>query len=311
MATIQSFLYCDNSTLANFKNWAQAISNAFTTFGWSQATDTGQVNWSTISTVPGSGALVYEVWQPNDGLTTFKLKMEYGNFTSQTNFPDIRISLSNSSDGAGNLNGFIIGPFRLGCVTGLSSLGAVNTYECDFSGAAGRFCCLMWRNGGMPILFAIERSVNSSGGYTGSYVTLYSAGGNMQFSGRTSARQQSLVFGVGCAQASISYVENSGTNAGSGWITRAFQPATAGAYGTNPQTYSFAGGIGVDFATPFVGYFDFPCTVIGVGEANDLAEGVTFTTTVYGTSHTYMPAGQGYLQNCTNINTYRPFMRYD
>jgi hypothetical protein len=82
MATSQQFLVCDSSTLANFKSWAQAISGWFATAGWSQAADTGQVNWSTIVSVPGSGAYVYEVWQPNDGLTTFYAKIEYGNSTA-------------------------------------------------------------------------------------------------------------------------------------------------------------------------------------------------------------------------------------
>ena len=79
MSTQQSFLVCDSSTLANFKSWAQTISAFFTTATWTQSADTGQVNWSTIASVPGSGAFVYEIWEPNDGLTTFYVKVEYGN----------------------------------------------------------------------------------------------------------------------------------------------------------------------------------------------------------------------------------------
>lgn len=92
MAASQSFLACDNSTLTNFKAWGQAISNALSTSTWTQTSDTGQVNWSSIASVPGSGAYVYEIWQPNDGLTAFYLKAEYGNF-SGTNMPSIRVSI--------------------------------------------------------------------------------------------------------------------------------------------------------------------------------------------------------------------------
>ena len=311
MATIQSFLVCDNSTLANFKSWAQAISTALSTFTWVQSSDTGQVNWSTIASVPGSGALVYEIWKPNDGLTNFFLKVEYGNFTSQTNYPDVRISISNSTDGAGNLNGFIIGPFRLGMVTGVASTGAVNTYECDFSGAAGRFACLMWRTAPTPFFFAVERSVNSSGSYTGAYVSFFSAGGNMQFGGRQSGRQQSLLFGIGSAPASVSYVENTGSAAATGLITRGFNPMSGTSYGTATNSYAFNGTIGMDLATPFIGYFDYPCTTVGIGQTGDLAEGVPFQCTLYGSTKTYIPTNQGYMNFCSNNQNFRLCMRYD
>jgi hypothetical protein len=161
--TSQQFLVCDSSTLANFKQWAQAISGFFSTAGWSQSTDTGQVNWSTISSVPGSSAFVYEIWEPNDGLTNFFVKMEYGNI-SGTNCPSLRITISTSTNGAGTSTGFVVGPTS----TNVSSFSPPSTtiqYECDFSGAAGRIGVMMWRNitnvGNQ--LFAIERSVNASG----------------------------------------------------------------------------------------------------------------------------------------------------
>ena len=69
MSTSQQFLVCDNSTTANYKSWASALSNFIRTAGSTNSTDTGQLNgaggnnWAAVSTVPGSGAVYYEIFQ--------------------------------------------------------------------------------------------------------------------------------------------------------------------------------------------------------------------------------------------------------
>ena len=108
MAAQQLQLVCDNSTLTNFKEWAKAISDWFAACDWTQSADTGQVDWGTLASPPGSGAYVYEVWQPGDGLENFYLKIEYGNY-SGTNAPTIRLTISTTTDGAGTPTGYIVG----------------------------------------------------------------------------------------------------------------------------------------------------------------------------------------------------------
>jgi hypothetical protein len=49
MATSSATHYFDCATLANFAAWAQFISNAFSSFGWTQGNDTGQVVWTATS----------------------------------------------------------------------------------------------------------------------------------------------------------------------------------------------------------------------------------------------------------------------
>jgi hypothetical protein len=266
----QQFLVCDSSTLANFKGWAQAIDTFFSTSGWAQSSDTGQVNWSTLSTVPGSGAYVYSIWQPNDGLTNFYVKMEYGNTGGAAN-PSIRITIGTTTNGAGTLGGFVIGPQVLNPNT-TTSASTTATYECDFSGAAGRIGALLWRTGPtgntIPQLFAIERSVNSSGSYTSSHVTLFtnSTASNRQY-------QATIVFGVGVPPNAIPPSSNGG------WIARV----------TNLGAVAFNGSIPLDTCAPFVGFFDQPLTMVGISSAADLAEGITFTLTLYGSTRTYLP----------------------
>jgi hypothetical protein len=304
MATSQQFLVCDASTLANFKQWASAISGWFATAGWTQSTDTGQVNWSTISTVPGSNTYVYEIWEPNDGLTNFFVKVEYGNVNT-ANAPAMRLSLGSSTNGAGTLTGFFTGTQR----TSIGSITPPSTstqYECDFSGAPGRMAVMLWRNApnadNCTQVFAIERSVNSGGTYTSSYVTLYTAGGNSF----QSICQNSLLLGVGPT------VPNTINDAETGFAIRSL------AFGNNSGSTSFNGGIPMDLATPVVGFFDYYGTSIGVACALDIAEGVTFTATVYGSTRTYMPSKNGTLLDCgpgrsvgANTAGFALCMRYD
>jgi hypothetical protein len=300
MSTQQSFLVCDSSTLANFKSWGQTISAFFSTATWTQSTDTGQVNWSTISSVPGSGAFVYEVWQPNDGLTTFYVKMEYGN-VSGTNCPSLRITISSATDGAGDPTGFVLGPVNVNQAT-FTPPSTTTQYECDFSGAAGRIGAMMWRNGinGCQQLFAIERSINSGGSYTSAHVTLWTSG--WANSGGKGCFQGSLVFGVGVAPNAIAT-----SNVG-GWIVR--QQILGGA------TTAFNGGIPLDTCAPCVGFFDFPCTVAGTANASDIVEGVTFNAILYGSTRTYMPSKNGTFaqvcpSNLASATSTAVCMRYD
>jgi hypothetical protein len=289
MATSQQFLVCDSSTVANFKQWGQAISLTFSTFGWLQSSDTGQVNWSTIAAVPGSGAFVYEIWEPNDGLTNFFVKLEYGN-VSGTNCPSLRVSIGTGTNGAGTLTGFFTSVLNTNATT-FTPPSTTTQYECDFSGAAGRYGALMWRNGtnNSPQFFCIERSVNSSGAYTSSYVTVVAGG----VSNLSCFSQQTLLFGVGATP--TTNARSSGNNTG-GYTLNVSLPFW------NSGTTSFNGSIPFDNVRPNIGYNDYPMTTVGCGAGLDFVEGVTFTVTLYGSTRTYMPTKNGSLGFCLMWN---------
>lgn len=293
MSTSQQQLVCDNSTLTNFKQWASAISGFFTTATWTQSTDTGQVNWGTIASVPGSSAYVYEIWQPNDGLTTFYVKIEYGNF-SGTNSPDVRITLSTTTNGSGTPTGFVLGPLYMH-FNALTPPSTTTQYECDFSGAAGRIGAIMWRNGGTaaPGMFAIERSLNSSGAYTSTHVTLVMGGipngGNAAW---PVFSQQTLVFGVGAGPTVVK--SSSGVSL----------PALSVRCGmfAGLTSSAFNGLIPFDTVAPQVGFFDYPMTMVGAAGGLDIVEGVPFTVTLYGSIRTYMPTKAGWMAQFWGVN---------
>lgn len=288
--TSQQFLVCDASTLANFKQWAQGISGFFATAGWVQTSDTGQVNWSTISTIPGSGVYVYEIWKPGDALTPYYVKMEYGNVSGSANSPGLRLTVSTATDGAGNPTLFIMGPYRTTVAT-YTTPSATTQYECDFSGDSGSIRGMMWRNGinACQQFFAISRSVDGTGARTGAYVTMALAG-YWNGTASSTATQQSLVFGRGPAPGWISQPNGGGTGNNSGWGVRPGSSSTGVSGGG-----AFAGSIPLDLIAPLVGYFDYPCPDVGVAFNNDLQEGVTFTATVYGATRTYLPSKASFL----------------
>jgi hypothetical protein len=195
--TSQQFLVCDSSTLANFKSWAQAISTFMGTIGWTQTADTGQVNWSTIASVPTAGTFVYEIWEPSSdplqtGSTAYYLKIQYGQ-TSQTP-PGIRIALQagTGTNGSGTLTGLttaVDDPLGNGAVGG----GSVG-YECDFSGDAERVSICMFRTtptGTLPFYFSVERTKNTDGSNSSDGVTLLNAAN----SAGTNQGLQVIVFG--------------------------------------------------------------------------------------------------------------------
>lgn len=100
-----------NGSDAAFRAWGGALSNALAAVGFVKTTDTGQVNWSTV-TFPSAISTYqgYEVWRFADGLQgTYPLffKLEYGSGTSAATSIGMRFTLGKGSDGAGNITGVL------------------------------------------------------------------------------------------------------------------------------------------------------------------------------------------------------------
>jgi len=296
--TSQQFLVCDNSTAANFKSWASALSNFIRSAGWTNSSDTGQLNgagagnWAGVSTVPGSGAFYYEIFQPGDGLQNFYLNIEYGNSSGTSNCPTVAITLGSSTNGSGTLNSYV--NTRFVCATNYGAPSSTATYECDFSGDAGRLSILLWRNApnNAPQVFAVQRSLNASGSPTSTYVTQWVGGYQSAGSPGWNGAQQSLHFAAGPAFMFPNRSINNSNNSATGW------PCTSMNYGQTGLS-SFNGSVPCAFIQPSVGYLDYPCTVLGA--IYNATEGVPFTVTnQYGQTKTYIPTGAGQLVYCIN-----------
>ena len=246
-------------------------------------TASGQPGVVTANTVvPASNATVYEIWQPNDSLTNFFLKIQYGN-SQAANAPVLVAQLSTTTNGAGVPTGYVTSQF-VACVNAPTAQSATVPWECRFSGGPGYFGALMWRGVNTGQLVYIERSVNASGVYTNTHVTLVVIGNSIGGSATiTVANQQTLCLQSGLGPAPLVCTSNNSTGY-AGLSICVPNPAARG-------NQAFNGTVPVDFISPVVGLLDYP--LYGLAGTNYLAvsEGQILTVSVYGSNHTYFATG--------------------
>lgn len=114
MATFSSFTPISQATDADFRTWITEFSNALTSVGLIQTSDTGQINKATVVRVTGNNDAGYEIFRFADLLQSTSpvfIRVMYGSAGTNT-IPRLRIQIGTATDGAGNLTG-IVGPIRL------------------------------------------------------------------------------------------------------------------------------------------------------------------------------------------------------
>ena len=202
-----SLLLSVNNYIANsasnttFRAYGTAISNAFANAGWVQASDTGQVDWTTVvanGTGNSSNILGYEIWRMNDDLANdapCHVKFEYFTTSSYTNSPSIRITVGDNTDGVGNIVGVISTPISIRRAADSTAS------PCYFVGAPGYlilalFCVTA------PIFFAIERLKDAGGNDTVEGINVLTSGLETT-TVRTNQFSYTPGAGMGAAEASI------------------------------------------------------------------------------------------------------------
>jgi hypothetical protein len=280
--------------------------------GVNESGSTGVVTRNTSIPTATATTYHYEFWQPNDSLTPYVLRIEYGTFGG-TNSPLMRFYLATQTLGNGTIYGAnsgtgfttYIGPLN---TTNLNYIGAGTSvpYQCYFSGDSGRVNCLMWRGGASNSTqhFSIERSVNSSGVYTGTHVTLVSGGANSANSGNaTACNQQTLHLTYG-AMPQVS--NNSWNSTGQGGI--ACRMVYKGFTGSNPFVNQE---VSIDTYAPYIGYFDYPLTNVGILNSFGVFDGQIITTNLYGSPRTYLLTNSGFMPWYLPSSSCMVALRYD
>jgi hypothetical protein len=270
----------DSSTLANFKSWAQFLSNALAAGGWVLQGDSGQVNWSTIGTPPVGGAFVYEVWKSADALTSacpITLKIEYG-CNAAANGPAIAYTVgTNGTDGAGGMQA----PHGARCVVGFySSEDSTSVqYPCYVSADTGRFSFVMFDDGviGFPHAyycanFSLSRSVDHTGVATGDYVFVCSFPGTP---------------GVGIA--SFQQVIH---NAGVGGVEPLLSVDALIAVPNSTDVSVSGANCLLSPVFPFVGTLGNPTGDIFMGHTSDFSDGAVVSMLVYNVSKNFIVHNQ-------------------
>jgi len=280
----QQMLFHSNLNDANFRAWGSAISAEMTAMGWAKTADTGQVNWTTV-TVPATGVLVYEIWEPvsdplQTGSTKYYVKLEYGNWNTGANAPGFRAQLGTGTNGAGTLTG-ITTVARGNAGTGYTI--ATLPAECNFCGDISRIGMMLWRDtnasyngGGAGVLvLCIERTKTAAGVDSPDGVTIVTLNPQDTFI-NTLRQQQTIVFGLGATSNYDRLIS----------------------LGSNLASEAFHGNVPISPIFPIYGKFGNPLTMGATGRGADFTEGGYITATMYGATTRYICTKRGLADTC-------------
>ena len=133
MTTATTIGIVSNASDADFRNWTSEYNTLLTTTGFAQSSDTGQINFTTVTRPATNTYAGYGMYYLNDSLHSTRpiyLKVEYG-FAGSTSSPQLRYTIGFQTDGTGGFIGTVAGPY----VT--NSAGATNQVLTFPSYAAG------------------------------------------------------------------------------------------------------------------------------------------------------------------------------
>lgn len=287
--TSKQLLLFDNSSNANFQNWAGALDAAIQAMGWTLTADTGQTAPSGAS-VPVAGVFIYRIYAMADALqtgsTTVFMKVKYGTSSGSPAGPRLQVQLSTATDGAGTPTGTTSSNIEVGATNGVGQ--GSTTFDCYFSGDIDRCSFMLWRSlnaQGAPFLVSVERTHNTDGTNSSDGVTLFS----LSSSSAVAGGQDTINFGIGAT----------GTIGGRTYCVLG---------GSNVAARLFNNQIPVSPFAPIYGKVGNPCTTLALVGSSDVAESAFFQTSIYGATRTYIASLNFSLQM---FSSFRVCMRYD
>ena len=134
-----------NGSDADFRAWGLAFQTAMLAIGLTQTSDTGQVNWASVSRAPTISTVAgYEIYRFNDAAQSTKpvfMKIEYGAGSTNINNPQLKFTFGTGSNGAGTITGAWSTSQQIG--TNQSSTTAFGSYAC-YDATTGIFWVAPW-----------------------------------------------------------------------------------------------------------------------------------------------------------------------
>jgi hypothetical protein len=255
------------STDADFRSIGTSINTALSTIGLVQTSDTGQVDWTTVTKPSGNPTYSgYEIWRFNDTQQTsfpIFIKLEYGS-TAVSASVGFRLSVGKGSNGSGTLTGAIMTNATIGYFGTTASASYASSSD---SGMA----LYLTPTSTATSSFAIERSLDGSGNATGSGLAVvighYNSSGSLGYNWYTYKYATPSSYTQGCSPIQL--------------------PTVAGASLSASTSFSKDGSTGVAIPIPFLcpgvqPWVSKQLFAIAPGDA-----AVTFTASPHGTSHTY------------------------
>jgi hypothetical protein len=159
----------DHTTTTGYRTWGSELNTKFAAVGMVQTSDTGQINWSTITLPAANTTNGYEIWRLSGSALFFKITYGTGN---NTNAAEIQIQVGTGSNGSGTLTGTL--STAVGCRTsnGQAITSPTTNYQSYLCATADYFM-LSWKIGaasgastaGFNFL-TVLRTVDSTGAAT-------------------------------------------------------------------------------------------------------------------------------------------------
>lgn len=115
MTKVSAGLSLGQGSDAAFRVWGLQVNAALAAAGLTQTSDTGQINWATVTRASANTDAGYEIWRWNDTQHATRpifLKMRYGS-ASVNDRPRMWIDIGEGSNGSGSLTGAIRTDFRI------------------------------------------------------------------------------------------------------------------------------------------------------------------------------------------------------
>lgn len=164
-----------HTTDAEFRAWGSELSGKLSVAGLVQTSDTGQINWTTVSRPGTNTAGGYEIWKFNDSLAAtapIYLKIEYGTGANAA-YPQIWLTVGTGSNGSGTLTGATTSRNTV-TYSGVVTSGNWASYLCVAAGFVG----LCWKSGAAAgtvgyAFFVIARTNDASGSATSTGFIVY------------------------------------------------------------------------------------------------------------------------------------------
>jgi hypothetical protein len=275
MATDMRALPAYFNTDADFRTWGTGIAAQLTACGLTQTSNTGQINWTTVTKPSANGTLQgYEIWRFADTLQStapFFIRLDYGS-GSFADTPSLFVQVGTGTNGAGTLTGVTSQPSLIYSSHSKSAGVTLNSYCCG-STATGRIMLMnnvdpadwwCWQG------FCIERARDGSGVTSGDGVGVQS----FSKAGSFTNSYQLLPSVVGSAPA-ILY---------NGRFPICISPQAITSaqltYGSNVALFPVPYFIGKVYWSMNLGYLDPTFTAFS-----------PFTATHLGATHTFLPLG--------------------
>lgn len=273
MATRTSTAFYPSNTTNAIRDWAQFVEDTLvTTGGWVVTSDTGQTLPSALVT-PGAtntkaGYRIYRMADTLQSTSPVFIRIDFGSSPSGAATPGIWIIIGTGSNGSGTITGQV---FNTGAANALCYCGGTSTTLgnlCFGSATTSRVTLAMFVYSSNTYVwaFGIERSKDASGADTGA---------GLLFSYTDS------VVGTGVLNASNYLILAGGS-----------QPSKEGGMNyiitsKNPSETFAPGDIGAGVVMHFKGLVQQPGMNFMITNANDVADGGSFSLSMYGATRTY------------------------